>query len=402
MADIQLPKTDTTIKTYTAVTPSTQTSNAASTTTTTPSTSTQSSGKVASDKSQVGTKDLSNFNDGFNMDAISSGTKKDTLPGGGMDKLPDHTMDDLENSPMDEIKYTPTDKTEDVKTDPIPDPDPHYDEKIIEVAGSGMGADKKFKMLPGELMAITEILKDGKMISPQEMQKILKEKYGIETQVKDGAVVSADGGRTLISDTNGNGVLDAGDLKMETALGQLNAYFTDEAKRMQMKNMILEMIEKANEYSQERQDAANKEAAKSSGGSQTTASPIGTAGATAGIQGEGAVAVSTTPATTVTTAKPAATATTTTTKPAETKPETKTTATTKTEEKKEEKKPETYTVVKGDTLIGIAKKLGVDYADLKEANPQFYFDGKDSAGRKRESDGHWIYPGDKVNIPAKK
>ncbi len=57
------------------------------------------------------------------------------------------------------------------------------------------------------------------------------------------------------------------------------------------------------------------------------------------------------------------------------------------------------TVVKsGDTLTSIAKRNNVSLAQLRELNPQLFKDGKDSAGRKRAADGHWIYPGDKVRV----
>ncbi len=61
----------------------------------------------------------------------------------------------------------------------------------------------------------------------------------------------------------------------------------------------------------------------------------------------------------------------------------------------------TVTVKPGDTLSKIARENGVSLAELKEANPHLFQDGKDDAGKKRSSSGGLIYPGDQVVIPQK-
>jgi LysM repeat protein len=63
--------------------------------------------------------------------------------------------------------------------------------------------------------------------------------------------------------------------------------------------------------------------------------------------------------------------------------------------------PQTVTVNPGDTLSRIARQHGVSLAELKEANPTFFKDGKDSAGKTRSAAGNLIYPGDQVTIPQK-
>lgn len=61
----------------------------------------------------------------------------------------------------------------------------------------------------------------------------------------------------------------------------------------------------------------------------------------------------------------------------------------------------TVTVKPGDTLSKIARDNGVTLAELKEANPHLFKDGKDSAGKTRSAGGNLIYPGDQVKIPQK-
>lgn len=61
----------------------------------------------------------------------------------------------------------------------------------------------------------------------------------------------------------------------------------------------------------------------------------------------------------------------------------------------------TITVKAGDTLSKIARENGVSLADLKEANPHLFKDGKDSGGKTRSAGGNLIYPGDQVKIPQK-
>ena len=85
------------------------------------------------------------------------------------------------------------------------------------------------------------------------------------------------------------------------------------------------------------------------------------------------------------------------------KEETAVTTTTREDPKKEEKKEETYTLVAGDTLWGIAKrKLGSG-----EKWPSIYDLNKDTVeaaakkyGRSSSSSGHWIYPGTVIKIPG--
>ena len=97
-------------------------------------------------------------------------------------------------------------------------PPPPELEKVIEVAGSGMGADKKFKMYPSELAALYSILKEKGTMSLEQMQKALKSEYGIDTEIRNGTIVNTANGHELIADTNGNGALDLGDLQFDSAL----------------------------------------------------------------------------------------------------------------------------------------------------------------------------------------
>lgn len=60
-----------------------------------------------------------------------------------------------------------------------------------------------------------------------------------------------------------------------------------------------------------------------------------------------------------------------------------------------------HTVRAGDTMNKIAKANGVTMADLKEANPELFKNGKDSQGKTRTAGGDLIYPGDKIKIPTK-
>lgn len=61
--------------------------------------------------------------------------------------------------------------------------------------------------------------------------------------------------------------------------------------------------------------------------------------------------------------------------------------------------PQLHTVVSGETLGKIAQRYGVSVATLLEANPDITATGSDR--RRRSSDGHWIYPGDQLKIPAR-
>jgi len=91
-------------------------------------------------------------------------------------------------------------------------------EKVIEVGGTGMGADKTFKMYPSELAAMYSLLKKNGTMSLEDMRRDLLTYYGIDTEIKDGTLVNKENGHALISDTNGNGSLDMGDLNFDQGL----------------------------------------------------------------------------------------------------------------------------------------------------------------------------------------
>ncbi len=123
-----------------------------------------------------------------------------------LEPTPPRTEPSQETRPPEKVSYSEP-------------PAPPELEKVIEVAGSGMGADKKFKMYPSELAAIYAILKEnGGNMSLEEMQKKLKTYYGIDTEIKNGTLVNTANGNAMISDTNGNGSLDMGDLNFGEAL----------------------------------------------------------------------------------------------------------------------------------------------------------------------------------------
>lgn len=63
-----------------------------------------------------------------------------------------------------------------------------------------------------------------------------------------------------------------------------------------------------------------------------------------------------------------------------------------------------YTVVKGDTLWGIAKQFygsGLEYERIYEANMELIESTAKGRGKKDSSHGHWIFPGTVLIIPAK-
>lgn len=97
-------------------------------------------------------------------------------------------------------------------------------DNTMEVAGTGMGADKTYKMYPGEALAVASVIKgdDDQSLSIEDMQSNLEEKYGIETELKtvDGVktLVNKSTGNTVIADGNGNNVMDSGDMKLDEAL----------------------------------------------------------------------------------------------------------------------------------------------------------------------------------------
>lgn len=100
-------------------------------------------------------------------------------------------------------------------------------DNTIEVAGKGMGKSQKYKMFPGELLAVHSVLKNakGKSLKPAELQKQLKEKYGIDTEIKKvkgkQTLVNKATGHTIMSDGNGNNIMDMGDMKFKDALKQI-------------------------------------------------------------------------------------------------------------------------------------------------------------------------------------
>lgn len=96
----------------------------------------------------------------------------------------------------------------------------------IEVAGTGMGQDQKYKMLPGEMLAVYSVLKEKDTQKPEDMQKALQEKYGIETEIKKDdqghqTLVNKATGNTIIADGNGNNLMETGDLKFKEAFEKL-------------------------------------------------------------------------------------------------------------------------------------------------------------------------------------
>ncbi len=97
-------------------------------------------------------------------------------------------------------------------------------DNVIEVAGSGMGGDKKYKMFTSELIAVYAALKQKDNQKPEELQATLKEKYGIDAEVKDidgkKTLVNKATGNILIADGNGNNLMDKSDLKFKEALNK--------------------------------------------------------------------------------------------------------------------------------------------------------------------------------------
>lgn len=59
-----------------------------------------------------------------------------------------------------------------------------------------------------------------------------------------------------------------------------------------------------------------------------------------------------------------------------------------------------YVVVKGDTLIKIAKKKGCKWQDIYNKNKTVIEKVARQRGRKNSDHGHWIYPGTKLKIPG--
>ena len=102
-------------------------------------------------------------------------------------------------------------------------------DNTIEVAGTGMGKDKTYKMFPGELMAVNSVLTKKNNLKPEDMQTQLKERFGIDTELKkvDGksTLVNKATGNTIMSDGNGNNIMDTGDMKLKEALKTVQEKF---------------------------------------------------------------------------------------------------------------------------------------------------------------------------------
>ena len=71
---------------------------------------------------------------------------------------------------------------------------------------------------------------------------------------------------------------------------------------------------------------------------------------------------------------------------------------------KKTSKSQTYVVKKGDCLWNIAKKFygkGSEWTKIYKANKSIIESTAKKYGKKSSSNGHWIYPGCKLTIPAK-
>ena len=102
-------------------------------------------------------------------------------------------------------------------------------DNLIEVAGTGMGADKKYKMYAGEALAVSAVLKEKDSQSPEDLQKSLKDKYGIDAEIKDvdghKALVNKATGNTIMVDGNGNNIMEQSDMKFDDALKEVKDRF---------------------------------------------------------------------------------------------------------------------------------------------------------------------------------
>jgi|GEM_PF-1912460 len=106
------------------------------------------------------------------------------------------------------------------------------DNNTIEVAGTGMGQDQKYKMLPGEMLAVYSSLKEKNSQSPEDMQKSLSEKYGIETELKKDdqghqTLVNKATGNVIMADGNGNNIMESGDMKFKEAFDKIGLDIKD-------------------------------------------------------------------------------------------------------------------------------------------------------------------------------
>lgn len=186
-------------------------------------TSTASTTGASGDTSQVSGSGESSGMELFQADDVTKDTAPPIRPpeqlhqDGSQEVKPMDPPKDLEPTPP---RTEPTQETKPPQQVSYSEPPaPPELEKVIEVAGSGMGADKKFKMYPSELAAMYAILKeDGGTMTLEEMQKKLKAYYGIDTEIKNGTLVNTANGHALIADTNGNGALDMNDIDFGKAL----------------------------------------------------------------------------------------------------------------------------------------------------------------------------------------
>lgn len=85
------------------------------------------------------------------------------------------------------------------------------------------------------------------------------------------------------------------------------------------------------------------------------------------------------------------------------KPTTTSTSTTPRSTDNKTKSPQSYTIKSGDTLWGIAKTFygsGAKWTTIYNANKSIIESTAKKHGKQSSSNGHWIYPGTKLTIPA--
>lgn len=90
-------------------------------------------------------------------------------------------------------------------------------------------------------------------------------------------------------------------------------------------------------------------------------------------------------------------------KVASSKPETTSTSNTPRSTDNKTKSSQSYTIKSGDTLWGIAKKFygnGAKWTTIYNANKSVIESTAKKYGKSSSSNGHWIYPGTKLTIPA--
>ncbi|MDQ7825803.1 MAG: hypothetical protein RDV48_23580 [Candidatus Eremiobacteraeota bacterium] len=112
------------------------------------------------------------------------------------------------------------------------------DDNTIEVAGTGMGQDKSYKMLPGEMLAVYSVLNEATnegetSLSLEDMQEDLLDEYGIEAEIKTDeetgmqTLVNKSTGNTIISDSNGNNLMESTDMDFTSAFEELGLNIED-------------------------------------------------------------------------------------------------------------------------------------------------------------------------------